>query len=61
MKVAIQFAVFVFSILLSTCLGFAPPNEDKSPFNQQLPDCKKSFTKISKKTTEKAIVCPMFK
>lgn len=36
--------------------------QSKSPFNQHLPDCSKNkYVKIKKKTSAKAILCPMFK
>lgn len=34
-----------------------PPNA----FDQRLPDCKKGFPRLQKKTKAKAIVCPMFR
>lgn len=34
-----------------------PPNA----FDQNLPDCKKGFPRLQKKTKAKAIVCPMFR
>ena len=51
---------------LSFCSGKVPkPKEGHdqflSPYNQNLPNCKQGFTKIRKKTKEKAILCPMFK
>lgn len=33
----------------------------KSPFNQNLPDCSLGFKSLVKNTTEKALICPMFR
>ena len=33
----------------------------KNAFDQHLPDCKKGFPRLEKKTKAKAIVCPMFR
>jgi hypothetical protein len=32
-----------------------------SPLYQHLPDCRKKFVRISKQTTEKGLICPMFR
>ncbi len=37
--------------------------DKKSPLYQHLPDCRKegNFVRIAKKTTEKGLICPMFR
>ena len=37
--------------------------DKKSPLYQHLPDCRKdkNFVRISKQTTEKGLICPMFR
>lgn len=59
--------VSVWIILCTAKPNRKPPPEpfqEKSPFNQHLPDCtaeNKEYPYISKKTNAKAILCPMFK
>jgi hypothetical protein len=36
-------------------------DEEMSPFNQFLPNCSEDYPKIEKKTTAKAVLCPMIK
>ncbi len=57
--VAIILLVVCVSLLVFEATGDA--KVDVNPFNQQLPDCSKGYSSITKKTKEKAIVCPMFR
>jgi len=51
-------------VLLGVCpgqTGKAKEFSDKSPFNQHLPDCTQPYPVLVKNTTEKALICPMFR
>ena len=55
-------------LLIIICVILVPHSQEKpdnenamSPFNQYLPKCSDGFTRIKKKTKEKALLCPMIK
>ncbi len=48
---------FIAIIIMSGILA----EDIHNPFDQQLPDCRKGYTSIVKKTKAKAILCPMFR
>jgi len=55
---------WVFIALLCASLLSADKLKDfneKSPYNQNLPDCRAGFPELRKNTTEKALICPMFR
>jgi hypothetical protein len=51
--------------LLGSIIGTSTPTpesiQDMSPYQQNLPECSTSYDKVVKKTTEKAILCPMIR
>lgn len=52
--------VFLLSVLMSVVILISS-NDDKSPYNQHLPDCSQGFKRLQKKTKAKALLCPMIR
>ena len=53
--------MILFLILLILKDMIVKGNNELSPYNQHLPDCKKGYEKLKKKTNKKGILCPMIK
>jgi hypothetical protein len=58
---ALRLFVWLWLVALSALYAEKEPPRDYSPYNQNLPDCSKPFQRISKKSTAKAILCPMIR
>ena len=55
------FAFLLFPPVAAVVGGDVAKTQDISPFQQHLPDCEDGFQRIAKKTTAKALICPMIR
>ena len=53
--------VYLIIALLTKEIKAIEPDQRHSPFNQKLPSCDQGFLRVKKETTEKAILCPMYR
>ena len=57
---AFQYMFFLLVLFITSKCTYAA-NEDKNPLFQSLPDCTRGYSRLTKKTSSKALACPMIK